>query len=387
LTRKKLLRVAAAALIVLAGVGLVGALYSVALTDKSAAERDFISYWSAGQLLRHGQNPYDFVAVHSLELKAGRDPKELLLMMRNPPTAFFLAYPMGFAGPKTSLIAWMGVLLGTLSLAILFIGKTFGTPNDRWQLLGYIFAPAYACLMAGQFGIVMLLGVTLFLYLHRTRPFLAGMAFALCALKPHYFLPFGLVLVLWSANRKSVRILAGFFTMVAAICAVAWALDPHAWTQYSQMMKAGGALNEVLPILSAQLRLLIDPQAAWIQFVPEVGACIWASWYFWSRRSSWNWNDHGLLVLLVGALCTPFGWFFDESVLLPAVVAGIYRAIERRRPVWPVGVICGAALLEILAGPEVISRYFLWTTPAWLGWYLYATWGGAQSASAAISAN
>jgi len=367
--------VAAAALIVLAGVGFVGTVYSFILTDKSAAERDFISYWSAGQLLHHGQNPYDFEAVHKLELEAGRDPKELLLTMRNPPTAFFLAFPLGFAGPKTCLIAWMGVLLGALSLAILLIWKTNSSPDSRWHLLGYMFAPAYACLMAGQFGIVMLLGVALFLYLHRTRPFQAGMAFALCALKPHYFLPFGLVLVLWSASTKSGRILAGFFTAVAAMCAFAWVLDSHAWAQYSHMMQAGGALNEVIPVLSAQLRLLVHPQAAWIQFVPEAGACLWAAWYFWNHRLSWNWNDHGLLVLLVGALSTPFGWFFDESVLLPAVVAGICRAIEGRRPVWPVIVICGVALLEIVGGVEVISRFYLWTTPAWLAWYLYATRG------------
>lgn len=373
MTRKKLLRVTAAALIVLATLGFVGIFLSVALSDRDAAERDFISYWSAGQLLAHGQNPYDFQAVRKLELRAGRDPKELMLMMRNPPTAFFLVLPLGFAGPKTSLIAWMGAQLGTLSLAILLIWRTNGSPDSRWHLLGYIFAPALACLMAGQFGIAMMLGVALFLYLHRTRPFLAGMAFSLCALKPHYFLPFGLALVLWSATTKSGRILAGFFTAVAAMCAFAWALDPHAWAQYSQMMQAGGALNEVIPVWSAQLRLVVDPRAAWIQFVPEAGACLWATWYFWTHRCSWDWMEHGLLVLLVGALCTPFGWFFDESVLLPAVLAGIYRAIEGRRPLWPVWVICTAALLELMAGAEVISRFYLWTTPAWLGWYLYAT--------------
>jgi hypothetical protein len=33
----------------------------------------------------------------------------------------------------------------------------------------------------------------------------------------------------------------------------------------------------------------------------------------------------------------------------------------------------GAAFIEVLAKVNIISPYFLWTTPAWLGWYLYAT--------------
>ena len=370
---KKSARVLGALLIVLAGVCLVLAVYIAVLTDKDAAERDFISYWAAGQLLVHGQNPYDFQAVRKLELAAGRDPTELLLMMRNPPTAFFLALPLGFAGPKTSLIIWLAVLMGILSLAIFLVWRLNGSPDSRFHLLGYAFAPALACLMAGQFGIVMLLGVALFLSLHRTRPFLAGAALSLCSLKPHYFLLFGVALLLWSGTTRSWRILAGFCSAIAAMCALAYVLDPHAWGQYAQMMQAGGALNEVIPELSAELRLFIDPRAVWIQFFPECAACIWAVWYFWSRRSCWNWMEHGMVLLLVGALCTPFGWFFDESVLFPAVMAGIYRAIELRRPIWPLAVIAGAALVELLMNVQVVSRSYLWTTPAWLGWYLYAT--------------
>ena len=83
--------------------------------------------------------------------------------------------------------------------------------------------------------------------------------------------------------------------------------------------------------------------------------------------------DHGLLVLLVSAMCAPFGWFFDESMLLPAVLAGLYRAVEARRSILPLAAIGGAALVEALVGIQVTSPFYLWTTPAWLAWYLYAT--------------
>jgi hypothetical protein len=125
----------------------------------------------------------------------------------------------------------------------------------------------------------------------------------------------------------------------------------------------------------------------WLQFLPQACAGTWALWYFWTRRDRWNWMDHGLLLLLVSAMCTPFGWFFDESMLLPAVLAGLYRAVEARRSILPLALFAGAALVEVLASVQVTSPFYLWTTPAWLAWYLYATGRfGAQSGEARLDA-
>jgi hypothetical protein len=378
------LRVLAAASIVAAGFCFVLGVYIVGLSDENAAERDFISYWAAGQQLMHGKNPYDLEAVRALELAAGRPPHEPLLTMRNPPVAFFLAAPLGLVSPKTGLILWLLVLLGGLSASIWILWLVHGRPDNRFHLFGYVFAPAIACLMAAQFGIFLLIGVVLFLHFHRSRPFLAGAALLLCALKPHLFLPFGIVLILWAVRRKTYLILAGFAAALFASCALSFALDPHAWSQYSYMMHAGGALDEAVPALSVSFRFLIDRHAVWLQFVPEAAACMWGVWYFWTRRDRWNWMDHGLLLLLVGAMCTPFGWFTDESMLLPAVLAGLYHAANSRRSLLPLGLITGTALIEVFANIQITSPYFMWTTPAWLAWYLYAT--GKRTAPAATGA-
>ena len=367
------LRKLAAAAIVVAGVCAVILIYSIGLSNKNAAGRDFISYWAAGQQLVHGNNPYDFQAVRNLELAAGRDPAEPLLMMRNPPVAFFVALPLGLVSPKTALILWLLLLMAGVSVAILLIWIMRGRPDSRLHLLGYAFAPVQACFQAGQFGVFLLLGVIFFLYFHRTRPFLAGAALLLCSLKPHLFFPFGVALVLWSVATNSWRILAGLATALAASCALSYALDPHAWAQYSFMMHAGGALDEAVPTLSVYLRILVDRPLVWLQFVPEAAACVWAAWYFWTRRARWSWLDHGLVLLLVGAMCTPFGWLTDESMLLPAVLAGVYCALAAHRSLWPIAVISAAALSEFFFGPKITTPWFLWTTPAWLLWYLYAT--------------
>ena len=68
----------------------------------------------------------------------------------------------------------------------------------------------------------------------------------LCALKPHFFVPFGIALLLWCLTaKKGYRILAGFGVALIGSCALAYAMDANAWGQYAEMMRTGGALNEV----------------------------------------------------------------------------------------------------------------------------------------------
>jgi len=113
-----------------------------------------------------------------------------------------MALPFGWIGPKSGVIAWMFFLLGALGLASRLIWEINGRPDSLLNFFGFGFAPVLACLMARQCGILLLLGIALFLLLWKDRPFLAGAALLLCALKPHFFTPFGIALLLWCATAK-----------------------------------------------------------------------------------------------------------------------------------------------------------------------------------------
>jgi hypothetical protein len=339
-----------------------------------AGNRDFIAYWAAGQQLVHGANPYSRTAVlrleHAQALEGARP-----LMMRNPPLAFFLAWPLGFVSEQLGMILWLLMLVAALMASVRMLWVLNGRPSDRLHLLGYLFAPALACLMAGQSGIVLLLGITLFLSFHRTRPFLAGSALLLCSIKPHLFVAFGVVLLVWALRRRTYALLAGAATAIAASCALSFGLDFHAWPQYARMMLSAGIQREFVPSLSELFRLAIDRGAVWLQFVAAAAACGWAIWYFWSRHDRWNWMEHGLLLLLVSVATAPYAWFTDEVVVLPAMLAALYRASGSGRPVWPFGFFSGIALVEVMERVPLTSAFYLWTMPAWIVWYLYATHG------------
>jgi hypothetical protein len=80
-----------------------------------------------------------------------------------------------------------------------------------------------------------------------------------------------------------------------------------------------------------------------------------------------------MLVLLVSAMCAPYAWFTDEAMLLPAVLGGVYRAETTGRSLVPFGVVAGLAVFEMMLNVPLSSTLYLWSTPAWLAWYLYAT--------------
>jgi hypothetical protein len=371
-------RVFIAICIVVATGALVLGILIAGITDKYAANRDFIEYWAAAQQLVQHQNPYDSAATLHLERGAGMmesDPQVTL----SPPVALGLLVPLGFVSPKTGMVAWMLALIGSLLLSVWIIWVLSGRPDSGYHFGGYLFAPAVACLLLGQIGTFLLLGTAAFLYLRDSRPFLAGVALLPCVWKPHLFLPFFIVLCLWSVIRKEWVVFAGFLTAAVSSCALTMCFDPNVWSQYQQMV-AGTAttLKGYVPTLSVTLRFLIAPRAVWLQYVPEVAACIWAVWYFWSRRSRWSWLDHGSWVLLVSSLCTPYAWFTDEAILLPAVLLGVYRAADSNRALWPIALLGFAALIEVCALGHIASTHYLWTAPAWLAWYAYATGGGSE---------
>jgi hypothetical protein len=267
----------------------------------------------------------------------------------------------------------MLALLACLVASIRMLWTLQGRPSDRLHLLGYCFAPVMECMMAGQFGLFLLLGIVLFLYFHKSQPFLAGAALLLCATKPHLFLPFGVVLLLWIILQKQYHILAGFCVALLASCTLVFAFDPAAWPHYSQMLRTSEIMSEIVPTLSEFFRLLVNRDAIWLQFLPSTLACIWALWYFWTQRRHWSWMDQGLLLLLISVLCSPYAMLPDECMLLPAVLTGIYKADSSGRSLLPFGCMAGIAMLEVFARIPMTSAYYLWTTPAWLAWYLYAT--------------
>jgi len=370
-----------AILIMVATAGFVVAIYAAGLDRQSVTGRDYIQYWAAERLLTERQNPYDPALILREQRAAGMTdtaPKVTL----SPPIAFFWMLPLGAVGAKTGLIGWLVLSMGALCLSIFLVWHELGRQTSGYHFIGLCFPPALCCLMAGQLGIFFLLGMASFLRLVRTRPWLAGAALFPCALKPHLFLPLAVALALWSLRRKEPRVAGGFFLALAVSSGLTLWIDPRIWSEYRQILHAVPIMDVFLPTASVALRFAIDRHAHWIEFVPEAAAGAWAVWYSWRERTRWDWARQGMLLLMVSLAVAPYCWYSDQAVLLPAVLAGIYAA-EKKPLSWVLlGAMMAGGMVGVIAAINLPSPFYVWTAPAWLGWYLYATAGANRTGAA-----
>jgi hypothetical protein len=354
--------------IIVSALSIVG-ICVILLSGRAAASHDFISYWAAGQQLVRGRNPYDPQAILALERSGGFSTQDRVLIMRNPPWALFLTIPLGLLPAREASLLWAALMAACLILSIELMRRmVFG--SDRLYVVGYGFAPALACMATGQTGIFSLLGLVLFLYFLKDRPMLAGASLSLCALKPHLFLPFACVQLVWIIVHRSYRILGGITIALATQFLIALAFDQSVWTHYRAMMHAEVMIGEFVPALGVLLQLALHREALWLQFVPAALACVWGLWYFRAHFAHWDWLEHGSLLILVSLVAAPYAWFTDQAIALVPMLF----ALRKNSGALPLLLaIMSAGSIEMLAHVPLHSQIYLWQGLAWLGCYLYMT--------------
>lgn len=359
--RKKILTWLAMAAITLAGVAVIA-------VASNPAGKDYISYWSAAKLLLHHADPYSPTEVLAIERAHGFSPSRPIIM-RNPPWAMPLVAPLALGTPLTSFIVW---LLAAVGCIVVFVRVVQVPPADR--AFAFVFAPAIACITSGQSSPFLLLGFCLFLRLHRRSPFLAGVSLFFMALKPHLFLVFWTVLLVECIYQRRFRILAGLAAALAVTTTFAMLLDPHIWRQYLSMLRASALGGEFFPTASMLVRLLISPNSDWLLFAPCAVAIAWGVWYYLRNRRDWDWTTHGMLLMLVSVLASPYGWFTDEIILLPSLAFALTLPNKPKlAPAILLLINTVAAVLLFMPHASLSSRAFLWTPLAWFIWFLYTT--------------
>lgn len=365
--------------------GLIAGILCMALmSPKAPATRDYIFYWASAQQLARHSNPYDIDAMTRIEHSAGMPAEKTVDFMRNPPWALPLVLPLELLSPRMGWLLWFCLLLSSLVASVFLLWIIYGRPKNRRYLLGYSFGPALVCIIFGQTSLFSLLGLVLFLRLQRSRPFWAGTSLWLCMLKPHLFLPFGLVLIAWIILSKSYKLAVGIAVVMAASCAITFLINPLEWTQYSQMVRSSGIQWEYIPCLSILLRSWLSPRSIWLQYLPTALACIWALAYFWHRRQTWDWLTNGSLLMLVSILMAPYCWIYDQGLVIPALLQAAFLTRSRNLLIMLAFL---SALVEILfygnpSFPYASVIWAYWTAPAWLAWYLFAS---ARSTGSAAS--
>ena len=349
---------------------------------KNVAVRDSIAYWAAARLLTTQQNPYDHASVLTLERSQGYS-EDRPLVLRTPPWSLFLVLLLGWLSPFFAWAAWLVILLACLVLGLRLTRKLYEkefTSQNLFAVVAYTFAPVPACLVSGQMGLVLMLGIALFLFLERKHPFWAGAALVLPFAKPHLLALFWLAFAVWVVVRRKSLLAIGFTSAFVAATVLALLFDHHVFAHYREMLQVAAIQKEFIPALSGVLRLLFFRKFFWVQFVPLAIGVLWAVRYVLRNWAAWDWRVHGPALLVVSVLTTPYEWLSDETVLIPAIlqaVALVYAVREKLRPASKV-ILGSLALLNVLL--LLILRFkipfstgiYFWSSLVWFGFYFYA---------------
>lgn len=348
------------------------------LMPSLAGARDYVVYWSTGQQLAHHANPYDWQSMGRIEHAAGFTGKGSFFM-RNPPWSLWLTLPLGYGPVIWMALPWSALMMAIQIFCIHLLKRMLGHRDHDLWLLAYCFPPALLCVLMGQTSLFLLLGFTLFLHLHRDRPFWAGAALWFCAMKPHVLLPWFLCLFLWIFVTRNYKILWGGLTAWVASIGIMQLLHPSIWSEYLTWARISRIETETIPCVAVYLRDAIRPEAKWIAFVPALLAMAWAARYFWQRRAAWNWMDQGNVVLLVSLFAAPYCWSYDQSLALPAILFVGLR-VRNRRWLTLLAVACAQIELQLYFGAKLESAYFLWLAAFWGVWFWAVRRGLVSSA-------
>jgi Glycosyltransferase family 87 len=330
-----------------------------------AADLDFIGYWISGRLMKEHANPYSRPAILQLEEKMGSD-LHVPIVMRNPPWSLFLVAPLGFMSMPIAAFVWLLAMIVALVVSIRLLSAGSKPP----PVIVYLFAPVLYTAMSGQTPLFFLLGIAVFYHFYERRPWLAGAALVLAAIKPHLFVLFWPVLLIDCIRNRRYRILAGAVVGLVAATAVAIAFDHHVVADYLTSMRDEHMELHYMPNIPCSLRMLVPGRPEWLQVLPAVLGVFWAIWFYWRKRAAWDWTDQGALLLCISVLVSPYSWPFDQVLFLPAILKVLSKPVAKSTVAVLVA-LSGIAAVMILKF-SITSPVYVWTGPAWLGWYLWA---------------
>lgn len=329
---------------------------------RHALGRDFVNYWTAGQLILAGDIGDIFdPAAFLLQLRTLFDPALPLHFWSYPPPMLLLVAPLGLVGYGAGYLLFMLLSFAAMMLAV-----------REWREIHPLMlalSPAVAAnLILGQNGFftaALLIGGMALL---ERRPLLSGVLLGLLVVKPHL----GLLLpVALAAERRWQTVAATALTAlgVCGLTVVAFGLQP--WRDFvnlalpmqtAMMNEGSGPFQWMMPSVFMAARLLgFSASTAWWIQVPFLLAAAGATWYVWRSPAT---RSRKVAVLFAATLLgSPQSFFYD---LIPLTIGALFlmdRGFERSP--WPAMVYALPLLLIPLnvgplpAAPLIIGAMLL----------------------------
>lgn len=309
----------------------------------SIGAADYIQYYSALRIALSGLNPYDPEIMRAMQISLGK-PENATVMSWNPPWTYLVLAPFCLLPFVYAVPLWLLCNLFFLIHNIVLCHKTYCNNSNvstrKLILCSFYFLPTFSCIAFGQTGLLMSWIICLFLYSCKNQKFfVAGILLSLLSIKPHlYYLLVPLILY-WSFTEKNYRLLSGIVLGFLVLLLTTFLLAPATLKFWLAAIfsptKISGAqtildwkvatLVGIIKTIADEVWFVVPNWPMW--FVPLCTAGVFL-YYLLTKKPKLSLIYTLPPLLAVSLFTSPYGWFFDQSILLCLHVFLMLRALE-----------------------------------------------------------
>ena len=305
------------------------------------ADTDFFSFWLAGYSVLAGEDPYSTewwtLGHHIFGAEWISDATFLYPL---PLAIFFI--PLGLLSLEQAFVLWVFLSQWMIFLAAVLLLRRTNWPANKKYVLPilagiFLFRPVILTLIHGQLGALFLLILVLMLiFWEKQQWLLGGLLLPLLALKPSFGLLIGAMLGVWLIVQNKWTALAGGLAASLGLCLLGWFYNP---TWISEFLAIGsGKLGKTFGYsptvwgISGQL-CTQNRECTMILGGILGGLCLIAFLYF-IFKSPGNLSPALVmsLVIPIALLVTPYGWAYDQILLIIPILVVVIAMIAKGFP-------------------------------------------------------
>ena len=302
---------------------------------------DFIEYWSSYQLFSRGQNPYAPELIQPIQEKLGRK-EDVPLMMWNPPWLLAMMSPILRLPFDSAARAWILINAFFLLGSVFLISTIPNTKKANFLpclAAGVLFYPAWNCLYLGQVSLLMAFELAGTIWaLERKRDILAGIFLLPLTIKPHLVYLVVIALAWWIIRTRRYLVAISFaLWFIGLLCLTAHLGQASAlWFWFEKLVNPTSE-QKFISVMSWKVATLVGwtreviaaalgTHVRWPVVVIPSASAISLLLYLIRKQKSMDWLEHLPPILCISLFTSPYGWVFDQSMLLIAAVALISHA-------------------------------------------------------------
>jgi hypothetical protein len=272
---------------------------------------------------------------------------DMVINAWNPPWLILSLAPLGAIPYPIAVMIWIFCNTLLIGLALIISWQMCaGTHSSRGILFvfiaGYFFGETISYLAIGQITVLVLLGMVLSIrWLDRQLDLLAGAALLLTVIKPQISYFFLLIVLIWIIQNHRWKVIEGFVIAASTSLILFWIIYPNWVNDYITLLSnlpyyslytstIGSFMSSIFHIKIFYFSAIIL-----IFFINPILRIL----------KSDGWLTTMNLALLVSLPLSPFGFSFDQIVILPSIVQVIAWLWNRQFSMKTTAFIIGSLVL------------------------------------------